>query len=169
MFFGVPSANPRLKFCYLFSERTSHLFFFLSFFISHSQMLHGKFTPQKRSKMSMSIFHRALKKRDVPLIRHGFFHGFSMFFSMDFPCFPLGFPMFHAINASFLLLSRHGTLQGEAIALGSWRVALHPEAYSAPGEPRGKAEMELFVVGETPQMQIGSGVSTRYILLYIYG
>ena len=76
--------------------------------------------------------------------------------------------MFHAINASFLLLSRHGTLQGEAIALGSWRVALHPEAYSAPGEPRGKAEMELFVVGETPQRQMGSGVSTRYILLYIY-
>ena len=87
MFFGVPSANPRLQFCYLFSERTSHLFFFLSFFISHSKMLHGKFTPQKRSKMSMSIFHRALKKRDVPLIRHGFFHGFSMFFFYGFSMF----------------------------------------------------------------------------------
>jgi hypothetical protein len=92
---------------------------------------------------------------------------------MDFPCvfktwiFPWIFPWFHAINASFLLLSRHGSLQGEAIALGSWRVALHPAAYSAPGEPRGKAEMELFVVGETPQMQMGSGVSKRYILLYI--
>ena len=41
--------------------------------------------------------------------------------------------------------SRRGALQGEALALGTWRVRLRPA--NGAGRPRGSAELELFVVG----------------------
>ena len=66
-----------------------------------------------------------------------------------FPTFSLRFlPRFGA---------RHGSLQGEAMAVGSWRVALHPMELALPG-PRGEAEMELFVVGATATAaRVGEG------------
>ena len=53
--------------------------------------------------------------------------------------------------------SRRGALQGEALALGTWRVRLRPAANGA-GRPRGSAELELFVVGvgeKSPGKTIG--------------
>ena len=55
-------------------------------------------------------------------------------------------------------MARQGSLQGDAMAVGTWRVALHPMAYAAPGAPRGKAELELFVVGHGGGGSSGAGV-----------
>ena len=83
MFFGVPSANPRLQFCYLFSERTSHLFFSLVVHFSFPNAPWNIYPPTLQN-VNVNIPLIRIQERDVPLIRHGIF-------PMDFPWFSHGF------------------------------------------------------------------------------